>query len=344
MIGAINLFEELRHRSCDILPFLASNERINSAFAATQMKEERFKAQLMCGERKEEWLPQIIEAEKMKFFKGNIACLLRHDDKVFVEDIECFKTKLSHAQTYFDDNGVRTEYALPLTQALIRVIHHWDQLVERFIFDTSSERWREYILHGSNPGYYREVHTLLLTDDLNGLDYADLEDGNDEWVYSANKIKKLFSETSFIDNEPFYRYGKIVSNGSEWRLHWFGGVLTFFPYRKNHAYCLDWVDTDTGLLFRRNALLSHPKIQVDNPCKEGVYWSWSVYFKYNGSSFMWDYDNVIYLCDNDEVMERDAKHKNDNEDQYFSIDMDLLPDLSQQGLLVRLTRLANEAL
>ena len=110
------------------------------------MEEERFKAKLLCGEQKAEWLPLISEAEKMLFFKGNIACLLRHESKEFVEDIECFKIKLFHAQTYFDDKGIRKEYALPLTKALIRITHHWDQLVERYIYDTSAELLKAKLL------------------------------------------------------------------------------------------------------------------------------------------------------------------------------------------------------
>lgn len=139
MIGAIRLFEELRTNSGNILPFLASSEKIQSNYAATQMEEERFKVQLLCGENKEEWSLLIYQAEKMLFFKGNIACLLRHDSMEFVEDIDCFNTKLLHAQTYFCDNGIRENYAMLLTKALIRVIHHWNQLIDQYIYDTSAD-------------------------------------------------------------------------------------------------------------------------------------------------------------------------------------------------------------
>lgn len=122
MIGAIRLFEELRPKCENILQFLASDEKIRSNFAAKQIEEERFKAKLLCGEHNVEWQPLIREAEKMMFFKGNIACLLRHDNKEFVEDIECFKTKLIHAQKYFEDRGVKQEYSQSLTRALIRIV------------------------------------------------------------------------------------------------------------------------------------------------------------------------------------------------------------------------------
>lgn len=348
MIGAIRLFEELRQRSGNILPFLASDEKIQSNYAAKQVEEERFKAHLLCGEQKEEWQSLISEAEKMLFFKGNIACLLRHDSKKFVEDIECFKMKFTHAHTYFDDKEVRKEYALPLTKALVRIAHHWDQLVEQYIYDTSAEAWKENILHSSTPDYYREVHSLLTTDDLGKLPFVNIEDGEKEWVKSANHIKFLLSETKFLEEEPYYRYSKIVSNGSEWRLHWTAGVLTFFPYRRNYAYCFDWIDPDNDYSFRRNAMLSHPNIEVnadENSCNEGVYWNWRVFFKYNGNSFMWGYDNKVYLLNRiNEPKKRDAKHQNKRKDKYFCIHMDELLEITQQGLLKRLSRLAEEAL
>ena len=348
MIGAIRLFEELRPRSENILQFLAYDEKIRSNFAAKQLEEERFKAKLLCGEQKAEWLPLISEAEKMLFFKGNIACLLRHESKEFVEDIECFKIKLFHAQTYFDDKGIRKEYALPLTKALIRITHHWDQLVEQYIYDTSAEAWKENILHSSKPNYYREVHSLLMTDNLEELVFTDFEDGEREWVKSANHIKMLLAGTKFLEAEPYYRYGKIVSNGSEWRLHWMGVILTFFPYRKNYAYCLDWIDPDSNYSFRRNELLAHPNIEVDvdkNSCNEGICWDWRVNFKYKGNAFMWGYDNKVYLLNRkNEPKKRDAKHKNERNDKFFCIHMNELPEVTQKGLLFRLTRLAEEAL
>lgn len=156
----------------------------------------------------------------------------------------------------------------------------------------------------------------------------------------------LFANSTFLGKEPYYRYGKIISNGSEWRLHWTASVLTFFPYRKNYAYCMDWIDPSNNYSFRRNMMLTHPNIKVDddNSCNEGIYWNWRVFFVYNGSSYMWRYDNIIYLLNRiNEPKKRDANHKNDKNDKYFCIHMNELPEISQQGLLVRLTRLSDEA-
>ena len=94
-------------------------------------------------------------------------------------------------------------------------------------------------------------------------------------------------------------------------------------------------------------MLSHPNIEVnadDNSCNQGVFWNWRVYFKYNDNSFMWGYDNIIYLLNRiNEPKKRDSNHKNERDDKYFCIHMNELPDVSQKGLLIRLTRLAEEA-
>lgn len=348
MIGAIRLFEELRPQSENILSFLASVEDIHSNFAAKQVEEECFKAKLLCGEHKAVWQPLLNEAEKNPFFKGNIACLLRGEGIEFVADSECFKVKLSHAKRYFDDKGIRNEYAIPLTKALVRIAHCWDQIFEQYIYDTSAEAWKQDILHNTDNKYYAEVHKLLTTDNLEMLKFVNFEDGEYGWVKSANLIKKLLAETKFLETIPTSRYGNIVRNGSEWRIHWTTGVMTFFPYRKNYAYCLDWIDPDANYAFRRNSLLHHPGITVDedvNPEVEGIYWQWRVFFNYKGNSFMWHYDNTIYLLNRqNNPKRRDAKHNNDRNDKYFCIHMNELPDVTQQGLLVRLSLLAEEAL
>lgn len=163
---------------------------------------------------------------------------------------------------------------------------------------------------------------------------------------SANHIKRLLSETSFLDKEPPYdRYGKIVSNGSKWRLHWVAGVLGFFPFGRKFVYCPDWTDPVHSYSFQRNAMLSHPNIEVDADCNEGIYWNWRNRFRYNDNSYEWVYDNNVYLLNQTgEYKKRDTIHKNEDNDEYFCIHMNNFPDITQQGFLKRLTNLANEAL
>lgn len=345
MIGAIRLFEELRPKSENILLFLSSDEKIRSNFAAKQVEEERFKAKLLCGEHKTEWLPLIREAEFMLFFKGNIACLLRHNSKEYVEDIGCFKLKLSNTKKYFDNSGVKPEYAILLTKALIKVIKQWNQLQNQSIFDTSSDSWRNIILNGQNQEYFQEVDLLLTTSSLEKLPYISIDNEELEWTIYANKIKKILSLTNFLETPTYY--GSIIHSGSTWRLLWAYGVLSFYPYRKNYAFNFDWIDHKMNYSFRRNELLHNDNIYVDkerNPECQGIYWNWTIYFNYNNHSYYWDNRNKIYLLNKqNNPKKRDSNHKNEKGDEYFCIHMDELPDVSQKGLLIRLTRLAEEA-
>ncbi len=344
MVGAIRLFEELRPHCGAIVDYLASNGRIRSDYAKRQMDEERFKASLLVGSNAREWKPLIWEAENHPFFRGNISCLLRLDTKDFVDDIEIFKKKIKKAKQYFDNKGIKPEYALPLTKALIKSINQWNQLIGQYLYDTSTESWKQRILNNNEPGYYKEIHTLLTTKDLDTITYVNIENKKLEWTQSANKIKELFATTDFLEYNTYY--GSIVKSGSVWRLCWAYGVLAFYPYRKYYAYNFDWIDHDTNYSFRRNELLHHPSIEIDqyNPECEGVYWNWRVFFDYNDHSYLWDNNNKVYLLNKqNNPKKRGSKHQNSKEDEFFCVHMNELLDITQQSFLIRLTNLAKEA-
>ena len=345
MIGAISLFEELRTHSGSIIDFLASSKRIRSNFAARQMEEERFKSQLITGEFAHLWTPLIREAETHKFFKGSISCLLRYEDNKFVDDLDCFKQKYSNAKKYFDDNGVKDEYKIPLTQALFKLIHRWEQIQDQWLYDTKADSWKSEILNNDDPNYFYEVHRILTAKTLSEINFVNIEDSDmeSEWIQSANKIKKLFALTTFLKQDT--DYGEIVGHDSEWRLRWNYILPAFYPYRRHQAYLFDWIDANNT--FRRNEFLHHPNIEVNletNPECEGIYWKWTVSFDYNNYSYLWDYNNKVYLLNRQQnKKKRDSKHRNDRGDEYFCIHMNELTDISQQAFLIRLTNLAKEA-
>lgn len=336
MISAIRFVEELRPYCGDIISFLASDEQIKSDFASMQVAEERHKARLIKGNDSLSWVPLILETENMPFFKGNIACLLRDKDGDFSDDIERFKKKLSNAKKYFGDEAVNEEYALPLAKTLIKLLHNWNQLYNKYLFDTSSDAWKQNILN--NRDYYEEVDKLFMAEDLRVLKYEPIVKDGEEWTESADKIKRIMSETSFLDGER--DYGKIVCPGSAWRLRWTGhNLLAFYPDYKRNAYTMDWVDGDYS--FRRNDLLAHNNIEVDeyNKTDGGVYWGWDIYFTYNGHRFYWNGNNMIYILDGNGNLKR--KGKEDNE--YFCINMYEFSDITQTDFLRKLSNLADEA-
>ena len=349
MIGAIRLFEELRPYSGSIIEFLSSNTTIKSKYASRQMEEERFKATLLNGESSSLWRPYLYEAEDHGFFKGNIACLLRHEGNVFVDDIECFKQKLAHAKEYFDYNGVKPEYAKEITQTLIRIMTRWDQLVginaDLYVFDTSSEGWKRNILNNDNPGYYNEIHQLLTVDSLKELPINYIDNNLGEWTHSANDIKRILAETDFLKQNNYY--GEIVKNSSQWRLKWAYGVLAFYPYGRNYAYNFDWIDPDWNYSFRRNYLLHNPEIIVNtgnNPECEGIFWKWVINFAYKNHFFAWNNHNEIFLLnENSQQKKRDAEHQNEKGDTFFVIRMNDYKGITPEELLALLTRLIEEA-
>lgn len=341
MIGAIKLFEELRSHSDSILQYLASEAKIQSNYATRQMEEERFKASLMTGHSSSAWIPLIHSAENYGFFRGNISCLLRYDKKDYVSDIDCFKKKFSIAYKYFDNKGVKEQYAFQLTQALIKVIHKWEQLNYQYLYDTSVEGWKQNILNKDNPSYYEEIHKLLMVDNLEDITFENIEDKMQVSLESANKIKEILALTDFLKQNTYY--GQIVRRSSSWRLYWDGSVVAFYPYKKYYAFCFDWIDANSS--FRRNELLHHPNIEVYNSNKSeynNIYWDWTVYFSYKEHSYYWDNINNIYLLNNQNNPKR-RPHKNERGDEYFCIHMNELPKISKPSFLTRLTKLASEA-
>ena len=337
MVSAIRLVEELRPYCGDITSFLASEVQIKSNFASRQIDEEREKAHLIKGKDGVNWLTLIHEAENMPFFKGNIACLLRDKDGKFSDDIEYFKKKLSNAKNYFGDEAVNKKYALPLTKTLIKLLHDWNQLYNKYLFDTSSDAWKRNLLNNSD--YYAEVDKLFMAEDLSGFKYEPIVKDGEEWTESADKIKRIMSETSFLDGER--DYGKIVCSGSVWRLRWTNrNLLAFYPDYKRNAYTMDWVDGNYS--FRRNELLAHKNIEVDeyNEASGGVFWGWEIYFTYNGHRFYWNCDSykVHILDENGNCM-----HNGKKDNEYLCIDMNEFPNITQTDFLRKLSQLAEVA-
>ena len=85
-------------------------------------------------------------------------------------------------------------------------------------------------------------------------------------------------------------------------------------------------------------------VDVDNKEQDGIYWNWTIFFEYNGFSYKWDNQNMVYLLNRQyNPKRRDSNHKNEHGDEYFCIYMDELKNISQQSFLSRLTKLATEA-
>lgn len=349
MIGAIRLMKELSAKSGDILTFLASYSPISSKFAERQILEERFKARLMLGENSAVWRKKIREAESNIFLKGNISCLLRKDSEEYVADFPMFVQKFNNICKYFDSDGVKDEYQVSLTKALIACCHSFDQLGYEgkcFVFDTSADNWRQHLLNKSVPSYYMEVDHLLMVDDLKKIKLVEIEETDKYWAENTNRIKHILAEGMIVDSD-------IVFHGSAWRLNRFrDNVWALYPSRAHHAYVFDWYSPD--YTFMRNKLfhqlLQEKKISLIDPLprypeRDGIYGDWNIFFAYNNFRFYWVWDNYIYLVDDDNHWIKIKGRPNSDEgENHYRLDMNGCSDISPQGFLSNLTKLAHEYL
>lgn len=347
MIGAIRLMKELSAKSGDILTFLASYSPISSKFAERQILEERFKARFMLGENSAVWRKKIREAESNIFLKGNISCLLRKDSEEYVADFPMFVQKFNNICKYFDSDGVKDEYQVSLTKALIACCHSFDQLGYEgkcFVFDTSADNWRQHLLNKSVPSYYMEVDHLLMVDDLKKIKLVEIEETDKYWAENTNRIKHILAEGMIVDSD-------IVFHGSAWRLNRFrDNVWALYPSRAHHAYVFDWYSPD--YTFMRNKLfhqlLQEKKISLIDPLprypeRDGIYGDWNIFFAYNNFRFYWVWDNYIYLVDDDNHWIKIKGRPNSDEgENHYRLDMNRCSDISPQGLLSNLTKLAHE--
>lgn len=347
MIGAIRLMKELSAKSGDILTFLASYSPISSKFAERQILEERFKARLMLGENSAVWRKKIREAESNIFLKGNISCLLRKDSEEYVADFPMFVQKFNNICKYFDSDGVKDEYQVSLTKALIACCHSFDQLGYEgkcFVFNTSADNWRQHLLNKSVPSYYMEVDHLLMVDDLKKIKLVEIEETDKYWAENTNRIKHILAEGMIVDSD-------IVFHGSAWRLNRFrDNVWALYPSRAHHAYVFDWYSPD--YTFMRNKLfhqlLQEKKISLIDPLprypeKDGIYGDWNIFFAYNNFRFYWVWDNYIYLVDDDNHWIKIKGRPNSDEgENHYRLDMNRCSDISPQGFLSNLTKLAHE--
>lgn len=347
MIGAIRLMKELSAKSGDILTFLASYSPISSKFAERQILEERFKARLMLGENSAVWRKKIREAESNIFLKGNISCLLRKDSEEYVADFPMFVQKFNNICKYFDSDGVKDEYQVSLTKALIACCHSFDQLGYEgkcFVFDTSADNWRQHLLNKSVPSYYMEVDHLLMVDDLKKIKLVEIEETDKYWAENTNRIKHILAEGMIVDSD-------IVFHGSAWRLNRFrDNVWALYPSRAHHAYVFDWYSPD--YTFMRNKLfhqlLQEKKISLIDPLprypeKDGIYGDWNIFFAYNNFRFYCVWDNYIYLVDDDNHWIKIKGRPNSDEgENHYRLDMNRCSDISPQGFLSNLTKLAHE--
>lgn len=221
------------------------------------------------GSNYQTWEEIIIEAEKYAFFIGAVRFLFTDGEGKI--DWEKFDTKWGNAQKYFDVNGIREEYKVPLTKALVIQCDDWtNQLYDKQIFNPNANTWK-WILTVKN--WIVPVHNILLARNIN--DISATNENNNE------KVKEFI--TPILERLPFDYFIKKVPEG---RFHWCGPRLCFYkPYGRDMA-TLDWDN------WRRNEILSEllnskaitTSTRMDD---SDFFWGWNINFEYKNHFFQW---------------------------------------------------------
>lgn len=220
------------------------------------------------------WEQTIAEAENALFFRGSIRFLF-HDESGKV-DWSDFDTKYQNAQFYFDKNGIKSNYVVALTKALV-VQYEWSDLRDRQIFNPNANTWR-WILCTASP---KKIHNILKCNYIQPIRHHN-DPAADKYIRPI--LDKLPFET-MIRNEPTGRF------------RWNVRLGYYRPYGQT-AFTIDWND------FHRNAylnvLLDCQLITLNSHCivnpKDNLkfFWGWDVVFKCSGRKFLWKSDNKIY--------------------------------------------------
>ena len=269
------------------------------------------------------WEEIIIEAEKYAFFKGAIRFLFR-DDKGNMDNWFNFDIKFEKAQMYFDENGLKEDFKIEVTKALVIQCNSWgDQLKEKQIFNPNAQTWK-FIL--CSPIWIKQIHHILSEENLCQITITDsLSD-----VDADKHIKPILTSL------PYEELIKKEPNG---RFKWYGPRLCYYrPYGRD-AILFDWKD------FHRNELLNQlvEKINIDNISIENRYWwGWDIRFKFKSFYFMYYYNNTIYLM-NDDWNGKKLKSPNDEDTEDNNFYFPVTDNESKESFLSKLQCLINQA-
>lgn len=253
----------------------AKDQVLEEIEKARQILDDNGELRVYSGTRKEfvgkTWKEVIEIAEASAFFKGAIRFLYR--DGSGNVDWELFDNKWRAVLKYFDKDGVRQEYRIGLTKALVNACDRWnDELYDKQIFNPNSSTWK-WILCAKN--WRKQIHALLTSTTLSDAMKSNKFDDDNVTAF----VKPILADLPYeyiVDSDP---------NG---RIRWNGRLAFYRPYGRD-AITLDWRD------FNRNAILSSLLqgnfIDVEKENKlagnNRLFLGWNVNFTYKGYRFQW---------------------------------------------------------
>lgn len=284
--------------------------------AAEQYKEEILKAkkslgsQDFCkiGNKEYSWSEIIKESENTAFFNGAIRHLIY--DSNGNENWSNFPTKYLNCINYFDTEGIKDEFKVKLTKALLNSLTSWDQLHDKQLFSAEKETWKNKIL--CNSLYQDAVHNIL-TYSLDSIIPTNIEGRH------KTNIRNCITQTGLLP--------VLLEKHTSYRIkHYPGGVDyigIYSPGGSKDKILLDWwaVDNEQADNERkRNIKLNQILSEMENNPIDGLeihprriastnlFYDDIIYIKYNGFVFRWQHWKYIDLFNEDIRLTHDGKY------------------------------------
>ncbi len=302
MAGRLELINSLSRYSHEILDFLRGGaSEISSKAATEQLKEEIEKAKKI--KENDIWASKIIDAESCLFFKGAIRFLFRNEQGEW--SWENFDGKLEKIKAYFDETGIKKEYQVEITKALIVQSDDWDrQLYDKQIFNPNANTWK-WIL--TNQIWRKSIHNILIVDKL-----ADVPKTKSLSSDEANKFI-----LPILEKIPF---AEIVESYPECRFRWNGLLALYKPNEKRSEkpITFDWGQRKANCIL--SSLCEDGSISSDQKIDNSIFFrGWNVDFKYSDQFYQWHNNNFVYLMDGEKSGKRLEKNSyaKDENDRYY---------------------------
>lgn len=233
------------------------------------------------------WEDVIVEAENYAFFKGSIRFLFRDENgETNEKSWNDFDKKWMIVKKYFDENGIKEEFKVSLTKALVIQCDKWnEQLYNKQIFNPNASTWK-WIL--CSDCWINPVNVILLSENIENIKGVVDNDDAD--------VKKYI--TPILASLPF---GYFIQKVPEGRFFWNNHRLGFYKPQGRVAAAFDWDK------FHRNAILTDLSqktiITVDatNMENSGIFWGWDIFFNYSNGvgkyKFQWNINGYVRLMD-----------------------------------------------
>lgn len=221
----------LQIQSNNVLEYLKSNQSENlKSFNTIQIQEECIKAHLIT--KNEEWKDIILEAEKHKYFKGQISFALAfsgiedhynlHHNCDMITDVHknMFNDYIEKTFALFDDNGLKKEANENhrLHRAILRKGNYLIYSKSNLSFLNDKDRdvsWKRF-LQGDGERYNKREFFKMVLDDpkfiKDSLDSLDSVSFDNEPLIDSWRLK-FISCPQLFENMENYKFIRILDNG-----------------------------------------------------------------------------------------------------------------------------------